>query len=52
MGYLVSAFVCVVLVMLTTPSEISFKFRLEIAIYAVKRRFKTNKKPGTQTPDK
>ena len=51
MGYFVSALVLIVLAMLSSFSEISFKYRLEIMFYIVKRRFKTNKKPGAQTPD-
>jgi len=51
MGCLVCTFVLIVLVLLISPSEISPKFRLEIVFYAVKRRFKKNKKPDAPTSD-
>jgi len=51
MEYLVRLLVWIVLVSLISPSEISWKHRLEIVFYAIKRRFRKNEKPGANTPD-
>jgi len=54
MEYLVSALVCIgfILVVLISQSELGFKPFLEFVYYVIKRLFKTNKKPGAETPDK